>query len=103
MVDFMAKKQDSLGSVAETLCQTPTTKNWEAFGKALKASKAKYYRVFFSGKELKGTQDLTSSYAELYDARETPLARVPIYLKEGKRVEGATIFLKGLRNVNRVD
>ncbi|MGC8710047.1 MAG: hypothetical protein ACP5RF_00315 [Candidatus Micrarchaeia archaeon] len=98
----MAKKNDITGA-AELLYKDPSEKNWDKFASMLKKANIKYYRVIYQKGSLKNVEDLTKSYAELYDARENPVVRIPIFKKGAKGVEGATIYLKGLLNLNKVD
>ena len=79
----------------------PDEKHWEAFRKYLLKSKAKYYMVFYP-KALKGKEDLTDAYVVLYDSRYLPMFKVPVIIKSGGKVEGATIYLMGLKVSNRV-
>ncbi len=75
-------------------------RNWEEFSKYLLKSKAKYYKVFYP-KKVKKAKDLESAFAVIYDAKYTPMFRVPIVLKEGKKIGGATIYFKDLLNTNK--
>ncbi len=95
----MAK--DQLKEIAEKLWKEPTEKNWKSFAAALKKSKAKYYNVVFSKGKLAKKDDLREAYAELYDGKEKQMAKVPVYISKGKQVGGATIYLKGLLNINK--
>ena len=82
----------------------PSEKNWQAFAEALPKSGLKYYRVVFQkDQKLKKAEDLTESYAELYDAKEKLVLKIPIFKKEGKKIEGATYYMKGLLTINKVD
>ncbi len=94
---------NELSRIADLLWKDQSEKNWDALAANMKKGGAKYYRVFFEQGKLEKQDDLRKSYAELYDSKEKPIAKVPIFKTEGKKVEGATIYLKGLLNVNRVD
>lgn len=94
-------KEDKLKSAEEALRKDPSERNWKALASALKASSAKYYRVIYENEgKLDKVQDLKKSYAELYDSKYKKLAKVPICIERGKRVSGATIYLKGLSVIN---
>ncbi len=95
----MAK--DKLEEISGKLWKEPTEKNWKSFGLMLKRSKAKYYHVVFAKGKLANKDDLRKAYAELYDAKGNELARVPVFMEKGRNVEGTTIFLKGLLNINK--
>lgn len=91
-----------IDAIASDLRKSPTKQNWERFSKALKGSGLKYYRITFEkGGKLNKAQDLTKSYAELFDAKEKMVTKVPIFMKEGKKVVGSTIYLMGLIGINR--
>ena len=88
--------------VVEELWNDPQAKNWEKFSKSLKGSGIKYYKVVFADEgKLNKMQDLTKSFAELYDKNYHAIIRIPIFKKDGKRIRGATIYLKGLDVSNR--
>ncbi|MGC8567939.1 MAG: hypothetical protein ACP5RP_01025 [Candidatus Micrarchaeia archaeon] len=86
---------------AEKLWKDSSMENWEEFKKLLKKSKAAYYKVVYTTKNLKKVEDLTKSFAEIYDSNEKLMTKVPIIIKNGKNVEGALIYLKGLKSLNR--
>ncbi|MCW6160295.1 MAG: hypothetical protein LVQ95_04385 [Candidatus Micrarchaeales archaeon] len=89
--------------IAEALWRDESDRNWKEFVKALPESGIKYYRVvFLKGEKLKKAQDLTKSYAELYDAKEKLVTKIPIFEKKGKKIEGATYYMKGLLTINKV-
>ncbi len=85
---------------AEALWESKSKKNWESFRGALKKSEVKYYNTVFTNGVNK-LQDLGKSYVELYDSDEKLVTKIPIYMKEGKKIEGATIYLVGLLNVRK--
>ncbi len=87
--------------IADALWKDQSKQNWEAFGTSLKKSGLKYYRIVFEAGKLEKQDDLRTSYAELYDAKEKLVAKIPIFMTDGANVEGATIYLKGLLNLNR--
>ncbi|MCL4373624.1 MAG: hypothetical protein M1360_01235 [Candidatus Marsarchaeota archaeon] len=94
-----AKK--SLDAIASALWSNPSDDNWKLLYNALKGSNARYYKIFYES--LKNREDLTKSFARLYDSRLRPIARIPIIRRKGKGVEGATIYLKDLKNANIFD
>lgn len=89
---------EKIMKIVEMLNNDPSEKNWELFEKELPKSGIKYYRVVYTS--LKNKDDLRRSYAELFDAKGKLVGRVPIF-KKGKKIEGATIYLKGLLNINK--
>ncbi len=90
---------DALLKAAEKLSADPSEANWKMFESALHRSKAKFYRIVYVHGKLKNAEDLTKSYAELYDSNKRLLAKVPIFEKINGKVEGATRHLKGLANI----
>jgi len=93
-------KNDEIIKIADALQKEPNETNWERFAKALKKSGIKYYRIVYVS--LKNAEDLTKSYAALFDAKGKLVTKVPIFKRSnGKKVEGATIYLKGLLNINK--
>ena len=92
-----------LKDAADALWKEQSEDKWREFAKALNSSNAIYYKIVFADEgKLSKMQDLTKSYAELYDAKYKPIAKVPIVKNEGKTVRGATIYLMGLQVSNRV-
>ena len=88
--------------VVEELWSDPKEKNWERFSKSLKVSGIKYYKVVFEkGNKLKKLDDLRDSYVALYDGKSRQVYKVPLIKKDGKALRGATIYLKGLLNLNK--
>lgn len=95
--------KNDIVSEAESLWKEPTDKNWKAFAAMLKGSRAKYYKIVFANEgKLNKMQDLTKSFAELYDAEYRLVTKVPIFKKDGKKLRGATIYLTGLQVLNVV-
>ncbi len=89
---------------ADALWKEQNEDNWKAFAKALKDSNAEYYKIVFANEgKLNRMQDLTKSYAEIYDAKYHQITKIPIVRNEGKKVRGATIYLVGLQVSNRVN
>ncbi len=86
--------------IAEKLKKDPNEENWKVLSSALKKGNVFHYRIFFGKGKLNNTQDLKKSYIELYDKKEAKLARIPIFVSKGKKIEGATIYLKGLSILN---
>ena len=96
------EKGQALSAIAERLWDSSSEENWLEFAKALKNSKARYYKVVFGNKgKLTKVQELTKSYAQIYDAKHNPMAKIPIFKTKGKKIEGATIYMKGLEVSNR--
>ncbi|MGC8652002.1 MAG: hypothetical protein ACP5UH_01995 [Candidatus Micrarchaeia archaeon] len=93
--------KDRLDALASALWSSPSKENWERFYKALKGSNAVYYKIFYES--LKNKEDLTKSFARLYDSRLKPIAKIPIIRRKGDGIEGATIYLKDLKNANIFD
>lgn len=93
---------EGISEAAELLFEEESEANWKKFAAALKRSDARYYKVVFEKGKLDNEEDLRSSYAELYDEREGLITKVPIFKKLDKnRIEGATIYLKGLVVLNK--
>ncbi|MDE1856336.1 MAG: hypothetical protein KGH49_03840 [Candidatus Micrarchaeota archaeon] len=95
-------KKDNFNQIAENLWKDQSEKNWEALAGSLKKSNVRYYKVFFEKKsKLNKIEDLRKSYARLYDSKYKSVAKIPIFKKGKKGIEGATIYLKGLLINNR--
>jgi len=93
-------EKDEIIKMADMLQKEPNEANWERFAKAIKKSGVKYYKIVYV--TLKNAEDLTKSYAELFDANGRFVTKIPIFKRSnGRKVEGATIYLKGLLNVNK--
>ena len=92
-----------MNKIADTLWKSPTKGNWLAFVKALPKSGLKYYKVVFQKGKIKKVQDLVDDYAQLYDAKQKPAVRIPIYEKDGQKITGATYYMKGLLTINKAD
>ena len=92
---------NGLTVMAEKLWKDPSEKNWEVFGRSLAKNGAKYYSIVFSKVKLAKKDDLREAYAEIFSANGQRIARVPVFKSKGKGIEGATIYLKGLLNINR--
>lgn len=91
-------------AAADRLWKEQSDSNWDTFASALKGSGIKYYKVVFANEgKLNKMQDITKSYANLYDAKYGLVAKVPIFMKDGKRIRGATIYLTGLQVSNKDD
>ena len=91
-------KSSDLEVIAANLWADPSEKNWEKLYSSINSGKVKYYKIVY--KTLKNSQDLTKSFALLYDSRMRQVAKIPIIKRKGNAIEGATIYLKGLRNAN---
>ena len=92
---------DNFQTILEQLNKEQSEKNWDKFAKELPKSKAKQYRVVYQKGNIAKSDDLLDSYAELFDSKDKMLGKVPIFLREGKKVRGATIYLKRLSNLNK--
>ncbi len=88
--------------VVADLSKSQSRQNWEKFRKGLKASGAKYYSVTFDKGKVNRKEDLRKAFAVLYDSKSKPIYNVPIVISEKGKMRGATIYLKGLLNVNKV-
>ncbi|MEM0201108.1 MAG: hypothetical protein QXD23_01770 [Candidatus Micrarchaeaceae archaeon] len=86
--------------LSENLWKSPTKENWEEMKKTLNKSTAKYYKVKFEKGKISKDQDLTKSYIEIFDSKEKILGTIPIFIKDGKKISGATIYLVGLQILN---
>ncbi len=86
--------------IAEALNGDPSEKNWKRLSSSLSGAGVAYYKVFFEKGKLKNTEDLRNSYATLYDRKKKLVAKIPVFKKSGKGIEGATIYLKGLSILN---
>ncbi len=92
-----------IGEIAGALWKAPVKANWEKFVKALPKSGLKYYRVVFKKGKIKRIGDIVEDYAELYDAKQKLVTKIPIYEKVGNKVTGATYYMKGLLTINKVE
>ncbi len=92
--------QENIKDAIDALWKNPVKKNWEAFSALLKKSKIFYYDVIY-GNTVDKTDDLKKAYVELYTESKKEVGKVPVYMQEGKKIAGATIYLKGLHNINR--
>jgi hypothetical protein len=99
-VDAKRKKVDE---ASDALNKEPSENNWKRFSAALGKSGIRYYRMAWANEgKLNKMQDLTKSAAELYDQRYKMIAKVPIFVRNGKRIRGATKYLVGLQVLNKV-
>lgn len=90
-------KESLLQSIGNTLWNLPNEANWEKFSRTLRKSKAKYYKVFYGKGKLGKADDLkSSSYIGIYDRSSKLIVRIPVYKLEGRKIRGATIYIKGL-------
>lgn len=76
--------------------KNPVEDNWNSVVVALKKNSAKYYKVVYSHRGLKKSDDLTESYVEIYDKRLSKIAKLPLFKKEGKQLVGSMESLKWL-------
>ena len=93
--------KDNLQTISDRLWDNPEEKNWKSLASSLKASGIVYYRPVYGKGKLKNTQDLKKSYIELYDKKAKLVTKVPLFMKNGKELRGATIYLKGLSINNK--
>ncbi len=100
VVNMAVKK---ISEMADTLWKEPSRANWKKFDAVLKKSGIKYYSVKFEDGKLNKKSDLLRSYVELFDSKEKFVAKVPVFEREGKKIEGATINLIGLSILNKVE
>ncbi|VVB76721.1 Uncharacterised protein [uncultured archaeon] len=95
-------KKTKVDAASEALWESPSEANWKAMQKALKGSGIEYYKIVFANEgKLSKMQDLTKSFAELYDGRYKLVTKIPIFMRAGKKMRGATIYLVGLQVYNR--
>jgi len=93
------KKDTDLKVIAVELKLNPNESNWKKFEKAIKTSNAMYYKITY--KTLNNKENLKEAYAEIFDKDKKLITAVPIFKKEGKKTEGATIHLKDLVSINK--
>ncbi|MGC8479486.1 MAG: hypothetical protein ACP5M9_02350 [Candidatus Micrarchaeia archaeon] len=86
--------------IENELWKKQNKENWEKFRNYLKKSNAKYYKIIFEQGKINNEQDLRKSYAELFDDKKKLLGKIPIFMTEGKKLTGATIYLVGLEILN---
>ncbi len=91
----------NIEKLTEALRRTPNDKNWKSFSKNLKKSGIEYYKIIFANEgKLNRMQDITKSIVELYDSKYRLITTVPLFIKTGKKVDGATSYLIGLSVLN---
>lgn len=89
-------------AIVDALWKNPEPKNWERLSSSLGKGKIKYYKVFYEkANKLKKIDDLKDSYIGIYTGDMKSSYKVPLFKKEGKGIRGATIYLKGLLNLNK--
>ena len=98
---MIKKKIDALTDASDALWKSPSKVNWEKFSKLLKG-RAVYYRVIFEHGKIKKNEDITKSFVEIWDSKRNVVCKVPLFLKDGRNIVGATIYLKGLQILNGV-
>ncbi len=91
----------NISKITGELGRSPTLENWERFRKTMGSYGIKYYSIKLLGQSIRGLEDLSNAYAELYDSREKHLFRVPIIMSSGKGVRGATSYLNDMLNLNK--
>ena len=91
----MKAAKSSTNKFITELVKNPDQKHWQEFAKYAKKDKAKYYAVVFPG-GLGGKADLSKAYAIIYNASKKALYKVPIIIRKGKKIEGATIMFERL-------
>lgn len=99
----MARQKSGIEKAVEALWKEQSEENWKAFAKALPKSGLKYYKVIYQKGKLTKAQDLTKSYAELYDSKQKPATKIPISMRKKGKIEGATYYMKGLLTINKAD
>jgi len=93
------KKDADIKAIAVELKLNPNESNWEKFEKAIKKSNAMYYKITY--KTLNNKENLKDAYAEIFDKDKKLITTVPIFKKDGRKIDGATIYLKDLVNMNK--
>lgn len=94
-------KTDELKTIESRLWKDPSEKAWASFAATKDRAGARYYKVFYEKGKLANKEDLRDSYVQLFDSKERPIMKVPVYLQENGKIRGATIYLKGLLNINK--
>jgi hypothetical protein len=90
--------QKGRNDIIAELKANPSEENWKkASAKILK--EGKYYYAFYPN-GIQGSMSLKGAYAVIYDGRMRSLYNIPVTKRVGKRIEGATVYLKGLE-INR--
>lgn len=92
---------EAIIQIADNLRKNPNEKNWQKLSENLKKSGIIYYVVFFGEGKLSKTQDLRKSYVKLYNKHKKVVTEIPIFMTEGKKIRGATVYLKGLQILNK--
>ena len=82
--------------ICNALKENPTKKIWLDFADKLKYTNIKHYSITYAKGKVDTEQDLTTSYATLYDEIGKEIISIPIYMKDGTQVRGALFFLRGL-------
>jgi len=91
-----------MNAIVEELWKDPQTRNWERLSSAIDKSDIKYYKVFYEkDNKLRNVDDLKDSYIQIYSANMKSVYKVPLFKKEGRKIRGATIYLKKLLNLNK--
>ncbi len=93
--------KNAIQDVSDKLWENPEEKNWKLLSNSLKKAGITYYKTVYGKGKLKNTQDLKKSYVELYDKKVKFITKVPLFMKNGKELRGATIYLKGLQINNK--
>ncbi len=93
--------KNGIQEISDKLWDNPEEKNWKLLSGSLKKAGIAYYKTVYNKGKLKNTQDLKKSYVELYDKKAKPVTKVPLFMKKGKELRGATIYLKGLQVNNK--
>ncbi len=89
--------------IVDALWKDQSEGHWKAFVKALPRSGLKYYKVVYPNGKLQRAQDLRKAYAQLYDSKQRPIVKIPIFEKKSGTVVGATYYMNGLLTVNKAD
>lgn len=90
----------AFSEIVNELQAEPNTENWLRFEEFLKKSSMKYYKIFFREGDISSEQDLTASYAALYDHKKKESARIPLVVRKSDGgIEGSLFFLRTLRRL----
>ena len=93
--------KNGIQEISDKLWDNPDEKNGKQLSGSLKKAGIVYYKTVYNKGKLKNTQDLKKSYVELYDKKAAFVTKVPLFMKKGKELRGATIYLKGLQINNK--
>lgn len=86
-----------MGKIQDNIWKNPIEDNWKKMIVALKKDSARYYKVIYSHKDLKKSDDLTESFVEIYNGKLNRIAKLPLFEKKGRQLVGSMEFLKWLK------